>query len=135
MTALLIVGGLVISMALVVLAVLVGKPLTGAVEERLRVDMEPPLPRRAFSASRAKQCSRCFASEAIGELLNGNRSGPRSWLDSLLGACLTVLAAAVALRFAVGLVRRDWPWIIGGFAVVVLVVALVLFVRSRWGSW
>lgn len=63
------------------------------------------------------------------------RRGPRSWLDSLLGICLTILAAAIALHAAVGLVERDWPWLAGGFAVVVLIGAVAALLRSRRRGW
>ena len=67
--------------------------------------------------------------------MNPGRGGPRSWLDALLGACLTVLAAAFVLHVAVGLVMHDWPWLVGIAAVVVLVLALVSFLRARQGGW
>lgn len=63
------------------------------------------------------------------------RRGPRSWLDSVLGICLTVLAAALALHVAVGFVQRDWPWLAGGFVVVMLVGTLAALLRSRRGGW
>lgn len=65
--------------------------------------------------------------------MSDQRRGPRSWLDSLLGVCLTVLAAALALHFAMGLLQRDWPWIVGTFTVTALVWAGASWLRrDRW---
>lgn len=65
------------------------------------------------------------------------RGGPRAWLDQLLGICLTLLVAAVALHWAVDLVQRNLPWLVG-IAVVVTTGSVAVGLwrsRSRLGGW
>lgn len=61
--------------------------------------------------------------------MNELRRGPRAWLDSLLGICLTVLVAAFVLHLAVDFLRRDWPWIAGIGAAVAMVAAWLTWRR------
>jgi hypothetical protein len=53
----------------------------------------------------------------------------------LLRACLAVLLAALALSWAVEIVRCLWPWLVGGAAVAgVLWLGWALF-KARRGRW
>lgn len=63
------------------------------------------------------------------------RSGPRSWVDSLLAVCLTLLAGSIALHLAVSFIAQDWPWLAGIALAGVVVAAAVMLVRSRHRGW
>ena len=63
------------------------------------------------------------------------RGGPRSWVDSLLAVCLTLLAGAIALHIAVSFIAQDWPWLAGIALAGVVVAAVVMFIRSRQRGW
>ena len=60
---------------------------------------------------------------------------PRTWLDRLVGGCLSLLAAAVAVYVAVRVLEAVWPVlvVIGG---VLLVASIgIAFVRARYRGW
>jgi hypothetical protein len=60
---------------------------------------------------------------------------PSSWLDQLVGACFSLLAAAVAVYTAVRLIELVWPvllLIVLGVAVIVGLVAAVRWRRQGW---
>ena len=59
---------------------------------------------------------------------------PSSLADKLLGWCLTVLLAALALKIAVDLISSIWPWLVVGL-VVTGFIALVGWVVVRWWRW
>jgi hypothetical protein len=63
------------------------------------------------------------------------RSEPRSWLDRVVGACLGVLAGAVALYVAVRLVEAVAVALLIMAGVVVLAVAAFMFLRYRSRDW
>lgn len=56
-------------------------------------------------------------------------------LDKFLGACVTLLIAALTLHWAVGLIEQDWPWLVGIGAVVLVTISLTAWLRSRQGGW
>ncbi|GAB4078654.1 hypothetical protein [Nostocoides australiense] len=60
---------------------------------------------------------------------------PRSLLDKFLAACVTLLIAALALHWAVGLIAEDWPWLVGIGAAVLVAASLITWLRSRRGGW
>lgn len=66
--------------------------------------------------------------------MNG-RGGPQSWIGQLLGICVSLLAAALVLHWAVGLVRSDWPWLVGIAAIVVSGLIAVAWWRTRRNGW
>jgi formate/nitrite transporter FocA (FNT family) len=62
------------------------------------------------------------------------RQGP-SWLDRLLGACLVVLASALALHWAWALVRPLLPVVVGAVVAGVVVIAAMRAVTRRREYW
>ena len=60
---------------------------------------------------------------------------PRSLLDKFLGACVTLLIAALALHWAVGLIAHDWPWLVGIGLVVLAIGGLANWLRGRSSGW
>ncbi|MBL0002496.1 MAG: hypothetical protein IPP00_00300 [Actinomycetales bacterium] len=62
-------------------------------------------------------------------------TNPSSLLERFLGACVTLLVAALALNWAVNLLLEVWrPLAVMG-AAVLAVTAGVMFWRSRRGGW
>lgn len=58
---------------------------------------------------------------------------PSSLVDRVVGWCLSLLLAAMALYGAVQLIHCIWPWLAIGLAVAVVVAAgWWLVVRWRW---
>lgn len=51
--------------------------------------------------------------------------------SQLVNVCLGVLVGAVALWFAVEIIRSIWMWLAGA-ALVISIAWLVLWRRSRW---
>lgn len=60
---------------------------------------------------------------------------PTSWLDQLVGACFSILAAAVALHLAARLVELVWVTLLIVTLVVGLAVGLVVVLRRRRQGW
>ncbi|MEI2775208.1 MAG: hypothetical protein V9G19_04405 [Tetrasphaera sp.] len=60
---------------------------------------------------------------------------PRSLLDKVLAACVTLLLAALVLHWAVGLIEEDWPWLVGIAIAVLVTASLTMWLRSRQGGW
>lgn len=56
---------------------------------------------------------------------------PNSLLDKLVGWCVAILLAAMALYGAVLLIQSIWPWLVIGLAVVGAVI-LVGWLVIRW---
>ena len=64
-----------------------------------------------------------------------SRSDPGSWLDSLVGACFSVLVGAVALFVAVRLVESVWIVIVLGFIVCAALTGAIVMLRRRSRGW
>jgi uncharacterized membrane protein YcjF (UPF0283 family) len=60
---------------------------------------------------------------------------PRSWLDQLVGGCVSVLFGAAALYLAVRLIQAVWVTALSLLGVIGLVAVAVLVVRSRRQNW
>lgn len=60
---------------------------------------------------------------------------PSRWLDRLVGACFSVLLAALALYGAVWLLRAVWTWLVIGGAVVAIAGLTFLALRGRSRGW
>lgn len=56
---------------------------------------------------------------------------PQSWLDKLVGLCLTVLVGAAALYIAVHLIEAVWTALLIIVAISLFVGMAVLILRSR----
>ena len=56
---------------------------------------------------------------------------PGGVVSALWRVTLAVLAAALVLNFAIGVLRCAWPWIAGSLVVAGVVVVLVRWLRSR----
>lgn len=59
----------------------------------------------------------------------------RSLLDKFLAACVTLFIAALTLHWAVGLIKEDWPWLVGIGTAVLVAFSLTTWLRSRRGGW
>lgn len=60
---------------------------------------------------------------------------PPSVLDRLVGACISLLVAALAIYVAVRLLESVWPVLVGVGFVVVVIIGLVAAVRWRQQGW
>lgn len=60
---------------------------------------------------------------------------PSSWLDRLLGACLTVLLGAVALFTAAHLIQAVWVTLLVILGVGTFISLSLLVLRSRRNNW
>lgn len=60
---------------------------------------------------------------------------PGRWADYLLGFCLTLLLAALALHWAVCLIEDIWQPLAIIVGLVTVGVALVTWQRRRSGGW
>lgn len=58
-----------------------------------------------------------------------------SWLERLVGVCLGLLLAALALHLAVRLIESVWLVLVGIGVGVAALVGLVAALRGRWQSW
>ena len=62
-------------------------------------------------------------------------TNPSSLLERFLGACVTLLVAALALNWAVNLLLEVWrPLAVIGAVVLILTVGFMVW-RSRRGGW
>lgn len=62
-------------------------------------------------------------------------SNPRSWLDGLLGLCLTLLLAAIAVHVAVRLIEAVWPALVLILGIGALLAAGVALLRRGDRGW
>lgn len=62
-------------------------------------------------------------------------SNPRGLLDSLLGLCLTLLLAAIAVHVAVRLIEAVWTALLLILGVGALLAAAVALLRRRDRGW
>jgi hypothetical protein len=62
-------------------------------------------------------------------------SDPRSWLDKLVGVCLSVLVGAAAIYIAVRLVQAVWTALLVIIGVGLFVVLSVALLRARGRGW
>jgi hypothetical protein len=60
---------------------------------------------------------------------------PSSLLERLLGGCVTVLLAALALHIAARLIEAVWPVLVGIGVGVVVVAGLVAVMRWQRQGW
>ncbi len=61
---------------------------------------------------------------------------PSSFLDTIVGACISVLVAAVALYVAVHLIEAVWRALLGIVAVGTIIGVAVLLLRGRsYNDW
>lgn len=60
---------------------------------------------------------------------------PSSWLDQLVGACFSLLVAAVAVYVAVRLIESVWLVLLLVILGVVVVIGLVAALRWRRQGW
>lgn len=56
---------------------------------------------------------------------------PGSWVSRILGWCLGLLVAAMALCSAVSIVEGIWPQLCIGAGIVAIVVGIVAIIRRR----
>lgn len=59
----------------------------------------------------------------------------RGWLDRVVGACLAVFLAELALFGAVQLIRAVWVWLVVGLVMLAVVAVAVFTLRRRYGGW
>ena len=62
-------------------------------------------------------------------------SDPRSWLDRVVGACLSVLVGAVAVYIAVRLIEAVWVVLVVIGIVAACIALAVTVLRSRRNGW
>ena len=60
---------------------------------------------------------------------------PTSWLDHLVGLCLSLLVAATAVYVAVRLIEAVWTALLMILGVGLFITVGVLVLRSRRNSW
>ncbi|MCL2468137.1 MAG: hypothetical protein FWF21_12880 [Micrococcales bacterium] len=60
---------------------------------------------------------------------------PSGFISLLWRLSLALLAAALVLNFAIGVLRCAWPWIVGAGTVVGLVAFIIWRVRNRSSGW
>ncbi len=60
---------------------------------------------------------------------------PSSWLDHLVGLCLSLLVAATAVYVAVRLIQAVWTALLVILGVGLFITVGVLVLRSRRNSW
>ncbi|MGW0019936.1 hypothetical protein ACWDUD_16540 [Rhodococcus sp. NPDC003382] len=62
-------------------------------------------------------------------------SAPKSWIDQLVGACVSLLVGAVALYCAVQVLRAVLPFVVTALGVLALGMVIVAAVRRYRGRW
>ena len=62
-------------------------------------------------------------------------SDPKSWIDQLIGACISVMVGAIALYCAMQVIASVLPVliaVIGSVAIVAALIAAFRWYRQRW---
>jgi hypothetical protein len=62
-------------------------------------------------------------------------SDPRSWLDRLIGICLSLLASATAIYVAVRLIESVWTALLIIVAVAAFLVLAITVLRHWYRGW